>query len=448
MIKAESAEVDLKMTTRVTRNSTSGVFKENKILNGKENSNIPVSKRKAVGEASKEGKKTSKRAALGDLTNANKNVVTGDNSGKSGLKSQMKKGLNTFVEKGKNTLRNTATRSSLRKKAVKEKEEKKEETISSSSSEEVLLCVLDTSESQSVETGQDAVEEVFVCPEPTRVLPPAGVPDFDGETLGDPMQHSEYVMETFQYYKSREAQFMVGDYIGHQLEITEAMRAILVDWLVEVQESFELNHETLYTAVKMTDLYLSKKQVRKEELQLVGATACLIACKVDERIPPLVDDFLYVCDDAYNREELMRMERKMLKVVGFDLGYSLSYRYVRRYGRVCRVTMPVLTLARYILELSLMEYGLNTDTSESKLAASCLVMALKMKGISGFKSTLEYFSGHQLAELEEIFNKLAAMLRKPAGPNLKTIRSKYSHRVFHEVATIPLPEVLNLEDEE
>ncbi len=31
--------------------------------------------------------------------------------------------------------------------------------------------------------------------------------------------------------------------------------------LGQVQESFELNHETLYTAVKMTDLYLSKKQV-------------------------------------------------------------------------------------------------------------------------------------------------------------------------------------------
>ena len=31
--------------------------------------------------------------------------------------------------------------------------------------------------------------------------------------------------------------------------------------LLKVQESFELNHETLYTAVKMVDLYLSKKQV-------------------------------------------------------------------------------------------------------------------------------------------------------------------------------------------
>ena len=418
------------MTTRVTRNSTTGVFNENKILNGKKHSNIPVTKRKAENEASKEGKKTSKRAALGDLTNANgKNVVTGENGGKSGLKSQMKKGLNTFVEKGRNTLRNTATRSSLRKKVVKEKEEKKEEASSSSSSEEGLACVLDSSDSGSMKTQEDVVE-VFECPEPARTIPPEGVPDFDGETLGDPMQHSEYVMETFQYYKNREAEFMVGDYIGAQKEITEAMRAILVDWLVEVQESFELNHETLYTAVKITDLYLSKKQVRKEELQLVGATACLIACKVDERIPPLVDDFLYVCDDAYNREELMSQERKMLKVVGFDLGYSLSYRYVRRYGRVCRVTMPVLTLARYILETSLMEYGLNINTSESKLAASCLVLAMKMKGITGFKSTLEYFSGHKLSELEEIFNSLIAMLRRPATAreNLEAIRSKYSDR--------------------
>ena len=45
-------------------------------------------------------------------------------------------------------------------------------------------------------------------------------------------------------------------------DITEAMRAILIDWLVEVQESFELNHETLYTAVKLMDLYLSKVKLQ------------------------------------------------------------------------------------------------------------------------------------------------------------------------------------------
>ena len=425
--------------SRVTRNTALGVTNnENKILIGKK-SNIPtttVQKRKALDDVAK---KNTKRAAFGDITNATKNAPA--ETGKAGLKDQVKKGLNSFVERGK-----TSLRSSLRKKNVV----KKDETAStSSSSEEGLMCVMDTSSSSS-ETKieeQEPVPEVFVCPEPARTVPPEGVPDFDGETLGDPMQHSDYVMETFQYYKDREAVFKVGDYIRAQNEITEAMRAILVDWLVEVQESFELNHETLYTAVKITDIYLSKKQVKKEDLQLVGATACLIACKIDERIPPLVDDFLYVCDDAYTRDELMKMERKMLKIVGFDLGYSLSYRFLRRYGRVCRVSMPDLTLARYILEFSLMEYSLNVETSESMLAAACLVLAFKMKNVTGYKVTLEYFSGYQLSELNEIVQKLLTMLQRPAKDNLKTVRSKYSHRVFHEVATTPVPASVDISEE-
>jgi len=249
------------------------------------------------------------------------------------------------------------------------------------------------------------------------------------------------------YYKQREPQFLVANYMSAQIEITEAMRAILVDWLVEVQESFELNHETLYAAVKMTDLYLSKKQVRKEDLQLVGATACLISCKIDERIPPMVDDFLYVCDDAYSRDQIMKMERKMLKVVGFDLGYPLSYRMLRRYGRVCKVTMPVLTLARYILETSLMEYKYNVELSESLLAAACLVLAFKMKEIEGWVATLEYYSGFSPLDLSPTVSNLHKMLLQPAKDNLKTVRSKYSHKVFHEVASTPVPDTLTLTKE-
>ena len=48
----------------------------------------------------------------------------------------------------------------------------------------------------------------------------------------------------------------------------------------------------------------------------------------------MLDDFVYVCDDAYSRKQLMDKEREVLKIVGFDVGYPLSYRFVRRYGRV------------------------------------------------------------------------------------------------------------------
>ena len=66
-----------------------------------------------------------------------------------------------------------------------------------------------------------------------------------------------------------------------QKSLTTSMRAILVDWLVEVQENFELNHETLYLAVKLVDLYVSKKEIAKEILQLVGAVSLFIASKFD-----------------------------------------------------------------------------------------------------------------------------------------------------------------------
>jgi hypothetical protein len=132
--------------------------------------------------------------------------------------------------------------------------------------------------------------------------------------------------------------FRVPNYMSKmQTEITVNMRTILVDWMVEVQESFELNHETLYTGVKMVDIYLSRvSHIPKSQLQLCGATALLIACKIDERIPPLLDDFVYVCDDAYTKEEIVRKEIEMISVVSYDVGYPLTYRFLRRYGRVSK----------------------------------------------------------------------------------------------------------------
>eukprot|EP00092_Neocalanus_flemingeri_P016511 GFUD01017865.1.p1 GENE.GFUD01017865.1~~GFUD01017865.1.p1 ORF type:complete len:425 (+),score=116.19 GFUD01017865.1:73-1347(+) len=423
--------------SRVTR-TTIGVVKNNILVT--KNSNIPLpSKRKAEDELIKESK-TRKRAAFGDLTNA---LSEKPRAGASNIKNQVKKGVNNIVGKGK-TLSGKDSKVNAKKVVeVKEVKVNNPELGTSSSSEEGL---------DSSDTSKDVtvieVEKVFKIPETVRVTPPDGILDFDLETLGDPQQHAEYAMETFQYYRTREAAFRIPDYMNAQKEVTDVMRAILVDWLVEVQESLELNHETLYTAVKMTDLYLSKKQVRKEDLQLVGATACLIACKVDERIAPMVDDFLYVCDDAYTRDQLMKLERKMLSVVGFDLGYSLSYRFLRRYGRVCNVTMPVLTLARYILELSLMEYSINVDISESEVAAGCLVLAFEMNGLKGYGPTLAYYSGYELQDLDTMVQRLLVLLQKPAKENLKTVRSKYSHKVFHEVAVTRVPTTVDLTNDD
>ena len=54
-----------------------------------------------------------------------------------------------------------------------------------------------------------------------------------------------------------------------------------MDWLVEVQECFELYHETLYLGVKLLDHFLENTVIQKDELQLVGATALIISSKIE-----------------------------------------------------------------------------------------------------------------------------------------------------------------------
>ena len=55
------------------------------------------------------------------------------------------------------------------------------------------------------------------------------------------------------------------------------MRSILVDWMVEVAEEYNLERETFCLAVTYVDRFLSLMAVARGKLQLVGAAAMFIA---------------------------------------------------------------------------------------------------------------------------------------------------------------------------
>ena len=67
------------------------------------------------------------------------------------------------------------------------------------------------------------------------------------------------------------------DFMARQPDITVTMRCILVDWLVEVNDEYKLNSETLHLAVNYIDRFLSVMTVVRAKLQLVGTTALFIA---------------------------------------------------------------------------------------------------------------------------------------------------------------------------
>ena len=89
--------------------------------------------------------------------------------------------------------------------------------------------------------------------------------------------------------------------------------------------------------------------------------------------------------------------------------------------------MPTLTLARYILEYSLMDYG-TIAFSDSKMAATALFLALQMKDLGGWTPTLEYYTGYSIAELKEVVLVVNEGLHRKHKDALSTIRNKYSHK--------------------
>ena len=70
-------------------------------------------------------------------------------------------------------------------------------------------------------------------------------------------------------------------------------------------------------------------------------------------MPPPLDDFQYICDDAYTNRMFLDMEIKIMKALNFDINIPIAYRYLRRFSRVTQMGMEILTLSRFILELSL-----------------------------------------------------------------------------------------------
>lgn len=80
----------------------------------------------------------------------------------------------------------------------------------------------------------------------------------------------------------------VSTYMHQQSDINARMRAILVDWLVEVHFKLDMVPQTLYLAVHIIDKFCMGHAIPRSQLQLIGVSSLLIASKYEEIYPPEV----------------------------------------------------------------------------------------------------------------------------------------------------------------
>lgn len=107
------------------------------------------------------------------------------------------------------------------------------------------------------------------------------------------------------------------------------MRAILLDWLVDIHFKYKMFPQTLYIVVSIIDKFLSIKPIGKDKLQLLGAAAFFIAAKYEEtyQVPDLTD-LVNLSAKAFSKQELLKMEADIVKTLDFNLVFNTSYKFL------------------------------------------------------------------------------------------------------------------------
>ncbi|KAJ6829202.1 G2/mitotic-specific cyclin-2-like [Iris pallida] len=272
------------------------------------------------------------------------------------------------------------------------------------------------------EMDYDELEEVEM-----EDLVMESAPDIDSCDSENPMAVVEYVEDIHNFYKRAEESGRVSpDYMINQFDINEKMRAILIDWLIEVHHKFELMHETLFLTVNIIDRFLSRQSVARKKLQLVGVTAMLLACKYEEVSVPVVEDLILISDGAYSREEVLRTERAMANALSFDMSVPTPYVFVRRFLKSAGSGRELELLSFFLVELCLVEYEMLRFRPSLLAAAAVYTAQCGLRGFKHWNRTTELHSTYTEDQLLECSRMMVDFHRKAAAGKLTGVHRKYS----------------------
>ncbi|XP_022371114.1 G2/mitotic-specific cyclin-B1 isoform X2 [Enhydra lutris kenyoni] len=345
------------MALRVTRNAKVNVENKAKIsMAGAKR--VPL----ATTAASKPGLRP--RTALGDIGNK----VSEQPQAKLPLKKEAK----TLVP-GKVIAKKLPKPLEKAPEPVPEPEPEPEPVKEEKLSPEPIL--VDTPSPSPMETSGCAPAEEYLCQAFSDVI--LAVNDVDAEDGADPNLCSEYVKDIYAYLRQLEEEQAIRPKYLLGREVTGNMRAILIDWLVQVQMKFRLLQETMYMTVSIIDRFMQNNCVPKKMLQLVGVTAMFIASKYEEMYPPEIGDFAFVTDNTYTKHQIRQMEMKILRSLNFGLGRPLPLHFLRRASKIGEVDVEQHTLAKYLMELTMLDYDM-VHFPPSQIAAGAFCLALKI----------------------------------------------------------------------
>lgn len=229
-----------------------------------------------------------------------------------------------------------------------------------------------------------------------------------------------------------------SSYMLNQSEINSHMRAILVDWIIEVHNTFHFKIKTLFQTVYIIDLYLSYEKIDKKNFQLLGIASLFIACKENEILVPTPQKFVEVTNYAYQTNELLKMENKIMHVTKFEILIPTAEEFYSIVSKTYNFTEKQYELGNYFLDSSLVNYEL-LKYQPSTIGVACAYIVMKFYGINGYKdlysSKMTNADSPQRA-IKDCARDLCFFVKKISHSTLLAAKNKYSSVEHGNVAAI------------
>ena len=252
-----------------------------------------------------------------------------------------------------------------------------------------------------------------------------------------PQNADEYFDDIVNELKNNEEKFLPEfNYMAKQKDINNRMRAILIDWLIDVHLKYKMVPQTMYISVNLIDRYLSKNETSRVKLQLVGVASMFISSKYEEIYPPELKDFVYITDKAYVKSDVLDMEYKMLTSLNFDVTFPTQWSFLEIFRKKLNINQKTFNLAWFFLELSLINSKM-LKYKYSQIAASAIMIAIK--ALNYFDEVeFEKSTGYNKNDLQECVKEINNFYIYNSTHSLQAIRKKFSSKKYDEVSKIQL----------
>lgn len=249
----------------------------------------------------------------------------------------------------------------------------------------------------------------------------------------------QYEEDILEFLKRKEKLVKISDKFPKQTDITENMRSITVDWLLEVAEEYHLANETFHLGVTILDKYIDlDHEIPRSKLQLYAVAAFLIASKYEEVASISINDLTYISDNTFTAAQIRNAEVEMLVALKYEITDPTCANFASIYFDILKPTIEQRTMAKYIMDSSRIHMS-GYKYLPSLIAAGAIFYAIRAapgKTKRAWTPKMETVTGYSEKKVRKVALLAVNSWLKP--DKLEAVNKKYARVVNHNVSKLPI----------